>query len=271
MPFSNVESFKEANNFQAKVVLSIKRGKYLIKTATTAQELYDSLKLRHEVFYKELLQSEAPHGIDIDQFDMLCDHLLIIDTENGQIVGSYRLNCSLFTDKFYSSLEFKLDKLTAITGPKVELGRACIQQDYRNGTVITLLWRGVMDYLVKTDAHILFGCASIKTENPREAAMMYRYFLNEGRFNEAFHCPPQESWKLPDFDKCMIEFNRSLTDEETIHIEELIPSLCKSYLKAGAFLGGAPAYDKDFKCIDFLTILSMDNLHPKLRSNLLRD
>lgn len=271
MPFTNVDSFQVANNFQAKVKLEINRGRYLIKTASTAQELFESLQLRHEVFYREILNREAPHGLDIDQFDMLCDHLLIIDTETNKIAGSYRLNCSLFTDSFYSSQEFNVENITRLAGPKVELGRACIDKNYRNGTVITLLWRGVMDFMLKTDSHLLFGCASIKTEDVREAAMIYRYFLNEGRFNQAFHCPPLESWRLKDFEKSMAEFNRSLTEEETSHIEDLIPSLCKSYLKAGAFLGGEPAFDADFKCIDFLTILSMDNLHPKLRSNLVRE
>ena len=270
MPFSHIPEFEAANNFKANVVLENKRTRYTIKTAQTPDELKQSLVLRHEVFYRELLQREQSHGLDIDDFDLKCDHLLILDNDTQKVVGSYRLNCSLFTDRFYSSQEFDLTKLMAIPGPKVELGRACIDQAYRNGTVITLLWRGVMDYLLKTDAHMLFGCASIKTEDPREAAMMYRYFLNEGRFSESFHCPPLPAWQLPRFEECMKEFERSLTQEETAHIEEAIPTLCHSYFKAGAFLGGPPAYDVDFKCIDFLTVLAMDNLHPKLRSNLSR-
>ena len=177
MPFTNIESFKQANNFQAKIKLEIKRGRYLIKTATTSQELYDYLKLRHDVFYREILKKESPTGIDIDQFDMLCDHLLIIDSETNKVAGGYRLNCSLFTQNFYSSLEFDLSKLIHLTGPHVELGRACIDKNYRNGTVITLLWRGVMDYLIKIDARFLFGCASIQTEDARDAAMIFRYFL----------------------------------------------------------------------------------------------
>lgn len=271
MPFSDLASFKENNNFKAKVVLEKNRGKYLIKTATTAQELYDSLKLRHEVFYRELLNKESPYGIDVDQFDMACDHLIIIDQESNKLVGSYRLNCSLFTESFYSSQEFNIDAIVQRPGPKIEMGRACIDKDFRNGTVITLLWRGVMDYMIKTESHYLFGCASIKTEDPREAAMIYRYFLNEGRFNDAYHCPPLPAWQFPGFEKSMAEFDRSLTKAETEHIEDIIPSLCKSYFKAGAFLGGAPAYDKDFKCIDFLTILFLDDLHPKLRNNLFRE
>lgn len=271
MPFTHVTSFPEGNNFRPKVQLEMKRGRYIIKTATTPQELYDSLKLRHEVFFRELLKKTAPFELDIDEFDMACDHLIIIDSEVNKLVGSYRLNCSQFTKQFYSSHEFDLSKLVSRPGPHVEMGRACIDTAYRNGTVITLLWRGVMDYLIKTEARYLFGCASVWTEDPREVAMILRYFLNDGRFNEAYHCPPLPDWRLPGLPEKMKEFERSLTEEEVTHIEAVIPSLCKSYLKAGAFLGGEPAYDKDFKCIDFLTILSMDNLHPKLRSNLVRD
>lgn len=264
MPFSALEHFRHANNFRAKVNIRIVRGRYTIKTAENADELYESLKLRHDIFYRELLGTETAHGLDIDRFDPICDHLLIVDTQENKVVGSYRIICSQFSQDFYSSQEFDIHRLVQRPGVQVELGRACIDPLYRTGTVFTLLWRGVGEYMKAVDAHVLFGCASIKTESFDEAAMIYQYFANDNRFHPDLMCPPIGEFEIPGFEKIVAKFKRPLTDTEVEHIDSVIPSLCKSYLKIGSYLGGPPGYDKDFKCMDFLTILDRDKLDQKV-------
>lgn len=252
------------HKFQPKVEIFNDKGPFILKTVTTPEELKEALRLRYQVFHREMIGKTKPHGIDVDEFDFICDHLIIIDKKTNRIVGTYRLNCSLYSRQFYSAQEFHLRKILEQPGVKLELGRACIAKDYRRGFVISLLWRGIAEYMQATDASLVFGCASIKTESARQAALIYHYFGQDQRFNQELLAPPTMKFTMPNLDLWIGNLNRPLSADEVTEAEGLIPSLCQSYLKAGAYLGGEPAYDEDFKCIDFLTILPRENLNKAL-------
>lgn len=252
------------HQFRPKVEIYSDRGPYILKTVSSSSELIEALKLRYQVFHVEMIGKNKLRGIDVDQYDFLCDHLIIKDKKNQKIVGTYRLNCSLFSQKFYSENEFNLKNILALDGIKLELGRACIHKDFRKGMVINLLWRGIAEYMSKTNSEILFGCASIKTTHPRQAALLYQHFANEQRFQNHLLCPPTRPFTMPLLDLWIHSLQRPLTESENQEVLELIPPLCRAYLKIGAYLGGEPAYDKDFKCIDFLTILHRENLNKAL-------
>lgn len=254
----------KVHKFKPKVEIFSERGNFILKTVTENEELVQALRLRYQVFHREMIGKSKPTGIDVDEFDFVCDHLVIKDKKSNQVIGTYRLNCSLFSDNFYSANEFHLDKLMALSGTKLELGRACIHKDYRKGIVISLLWRGIAEYMTKTKSRLMFGCASIKTESPRQAALLYRHFQLENRFHEEYLCPPTLDFQMPSLDLWIESMKRPLTSEEQSEVEGLIPPLCRAYLKAGAYLGGEPAWDEEFKCIDFLTILEAENLNKAL-------
>ncbi len=252
------------HKFQPKIEIYQDKGPYILKTVTDSEELIQALRLRYQVFHREMMGKTKLRGLDVDGFDFVCDHLAIQEKKTGRIVGTYRLNCSLFSNQFYSHQEFNLRRIFETPGVKLELGRACIEQGSRNGIVIGLLWRGIAEYMAKTKSNVLFGCASIKTDNPRQAALLYRHFELEGRFQESSLCPPTGPFTMPTLDLWIQSFKRELSPEEKAEVESLIPPLCRAYLKAGAWLGGEPAYDAEFKCIDFLTILERENLNKAL-------
>lgn len=250
--------------FRPKVTIYNDKGPFILKTVTTSEELIEALRLRYQVFHREMIGVQKAKGIDVDEFDFICDHLIIKDKKSDRIVGTYRLNCSKFSGQYYSAQEFNLRRILEQPGTKLELGRACIEKDFRRGTVISMLWRGIAEYMQATDASVLFGCASVKTTSPRQAALAYQYFLAKGCFHEAYLAPPTSQFSMLNLDLWISSMNRELTTEEISEAEGLIPTLCKSYLQAGAYLGGEPAYDEDFKCIDFLTILPRENLNRSL-------
>lgn len=247
--------------FQPKVKIHSDKGPFLVKTVSQSDELIEALRLRYQVFHRELLGKTKPTGIDVDEFDFCSDHLAIIEKKTGQLIGTYRLNCSQFSQNFYSSQEFNLRRVLEEPGTKLELGRACIHPQFRKGLVISLLWRGIAEYMAATDSKILFGCASIKTESPRQAALLYHYFRQDARFHPDYWCPPTLKFSMPSLDRWIENLARPLSAEELSEVEAMIPPLARAYLKAGAYLGGEPAYDPDFKCIDFLTILPRENLN----------
>jgi putative hemolysin len=130
--------------------------------------------------------------------------------------------------------------------------------------VISLLWRGIADYMASSQSQLLFGCASIKTENPRQAALMYKYFQSNGRMIPDYMAFPIKPYTMPKVDLWIRYFQNPLTSAEIKEVEELLPPLCRAYLRIGAYVAGEPAWDAEFKCIDFLTILHREDLNRTL-------
>lgn len=254
----------KVHRFRPKVDLNLEVGPYLLKTVSTVDELKAALRLRYEIFHRELIGKTRETGIDVDEFDFLCDHLILQNTKTGELIGTFRLNCSDHSESFYAAREFNLERIMALPGTKIELGRACVRRDYRNGFTTSLLWRGVAEYMTATRSQFVFGCASVKTRSPREAALLYRHFFELGRMDARFFAPPTRPYTMVDLDLWIRYFRGPLTSAERAEVEELLPAACRTYLGAGAFIGGEPAWDDEFKCIDFLTILHREDLNRSL-------
>lgn len=255
--------WNRVHKFSAKIKLNIEMGPYLIKTAESFSELVESFKLRHEVFNNEFC-GETGSGLDYDRYDYYFDHLIIIHKESQKIIGTYRLNCSKFSSKSYAVCEFDLSLLRLNRGPHLELGRACIHSAYRKGAVISLLWRGIAEYMKISESTLLFGCSSLKIDNPREAALVYNHLCNQGHLTIDYFCRPTKKYQMEKLDVWHAYFKENFNEVHRTEAESLIPSLLKSYLKLGAKIACEPAFDKDFDCIDFLTILKKEDLSNSL-------
>jgi putative hemolysin len=247
-----------ALKFKQKVKMSFDVGSYTVKTANSSKELIESFKLRHEVFFNEF-QDLSGSGLDVDHFDFHFDHLIIIHKPTQKIIGTYRLSLISDPRKSYTALEFDLSALFNLKGPYLELGRACIHKDHRKGSVISLLWRGISEYMNISGANILFGCSSLKIDNTRDAALVYKSLLEQNFVMQDFHSFPTSDFQMQDFDTWLYYFQSPLPADKALEAQELIPSLLTSYLKLGAKVASQPAFDKDFNCIDMLTILEKNN------------
>jgi len=243
----------QRTGFQPKVLFEIDSDKYLVKTASNEREFRAALELRYQVFLKEGLHKKLPIRVDVDRFDFLADHLLIIDKEKNRVVGTYRLISSLFSKQFYSQTEFKIDEVLKLPGNKLELGRACTSADMRSGIAITLLWRGISRYIQETKANYLFGCASVKTTDPTIMAKLSAYLENAGFLTQELGVKALPKFQVAKLAEMIFEHSQS---PELAAAEDLIPSLLRSYFKAGAKVCGEPAYDREFECIDFFTLLN---------------
>jgi putative hemolysin len=238
-------------------------GPYVVKTAESSRELIESFRLRHEVFNQEFQGLKSP-GLDFDRYDYFFDHLIIVHKESSKIIGTYRLNCSAFSRESYTATEFDLSMLRLQPGPQLELGRACIHKDYRKGSVISLLWRGIAEYMKLSGSSLLFGCSSLKINDCREAALVYKYLLDQGSVTFEIPCQPTRKYQMKDFDAWYAFFRRGLSEKQQQEAQELIPSLLRSYLKLGAQVVGEPAYDAEFDCVDLLTVVKKENLSNSL-------
>jgi putative hemolysin len=251
--------FWKLGYFKPKVTLFLETKRFLIKGVENGFELEKALNLRYEVFYEELLNKKTRLGMDVDRFDSICDHLIITDKGSEKVVGTYRLISSTFSDRFYSETEFLIHNLKVAKGNKLELGRACVHKDYRNGITIALLWKGISEYMKRVDARYLFGCSSIASTNFIEISLIYKYLKELHFSSEDFRVYPKRKHIIEQIDHYLDTFERF--DIKTQTIEELIPPLLKSYLKAGAKVCGEPALDKKLRCADFLTVLDVELLN----------
>lgn len=254
----------QLHKWKSKNDLKIKVGPYVLQLAQNPTEVIECFKLRHEVFCKEMAERETKSKLDYDEYDIFCDHLTIRNEDTGQIVGTYRLNHSETAKKYYTNSEFFMGSwILNQTDSFLELGRACIQKDHRRGVVISLLWRGIYEYMKITNSQKLIGCSSVKVTDTRTAALIYKYFEQKGHLGaEIFSV--RKDYEMPDFIFWLMIFSQGLIESQIEEAESKIPALLKSYIKAGAQVCSYPAYDKDFKCIDFVTILDKDNMSEKI-------
>lgn len=247
------------DKFKPRILIYIERDDYIIKTAETCTELEQALHLRHDVFYNEIIGTKLLFDIDIDRFDTLCDHLIIIDRKTDNIIGTYRLISSTFSNDFYSEGEFDIADIKRLEGIKLELGRACIDRKYRNGQTIVLLWLGLYEYINKIQAKYLFGCSSVNTVDFSKIALIQLYLQQHHYSQPHIRVRPNKKYRLKDLSSIMSNFEpSSLFDKKTA---KLIPGLLNSYLAVGARICGEPAYDREFKCMDYLTILDVEAMN----------
>ena len=240
-------------SYTAKVGIYLETETYLIKTAECADEIDELLKLRHRVFLQELQGKRKLFRIDLDRHDLACDHLMIIDRITGRAVGTYRLLSSHFFDAFYSEGEFQIDRVKELPGAKLELGRACIEPNHRNGMVIQLLWRGITEYMKRTETRYLFGCSSVQTLDPYDIRSTTFALRRFGPTEESLGIYPKKGYR-PD------EFDMDLTTQSDTDPKPELPPLVLSYLRAGAKMAPTPAVDWDFGCVDFFTLLDRETL-----------
>lgn len=247
-------------HFSAHIQIYIDKKNFIVKTANTTAELHSALKLRHDVFIEELLHKKKKSGMDTDKFDQRCDHLMIIDKRNNDLIGTYRLQSSLHTRKWYTATEFHMKQIKKLPGNKLELGRACVHPDYRNGITIALLWEGIHAYMIASQTKYMFGCSSIKTMDREEIRSIYYYLRNNGHTSDELKIRPKGRFNVPGLRRHVRKHSGTNMDQDFGIYRDKIPSLLNSYLKVGAKVCGVPALDRSFKCIDFLTLLDVDDL-----------
>jgi putative hemolysin len=142
---------------------TIATARYSVQVATEGDQVQAAQRLRHRVFAQELgatLHSTIP-GLDVDEFDAHCDHLIITEDHSGEVVGTYRMLPPGRIERLYSDGEFHLGPLTPLRDALVETGRSCVHPDHRSGAVINLMWAGIARYMHLSNRRWVAGCASV--------------------------------------------------------------------------------------------------------------
>jgi len=267
-------------------------GHYRLRLAETAEDREAACRLRFKVFNIELgegLESSYETGLDMDRFDAICDHLLVEDKTSLRVVGTYRMQSGTTAARnlgYYSEQEFNLRPYEPLRPGILELGRASIDREHRTPEVLMLLWRGIAQYATDMGLRYLLGCSSLNSNDPAEGWQMYRQLETfrvpaefETKPTEAYACPSgsydlaqramdaQPSPCLPDRTADRSGPKDSVPAPVTNAVK--VPKLLKTYLAIGARIAAPPAWDREFRTIDFLTLLDLNLLSSAARHRFL--
>lgn len=233
---------------------------YRVRLAETEEDVVHAQQLRYRVFNQELgegLAESESTGRDADEFDEVCDHLLIEHVTTAEVIGTYRLQTGVTAAAcigYYSEQEFDFTVFEPIRSEIVELGRACIARDHRNMVVLGLLWKGIAQYAKLSNARYLIGCSSLTSTDPVEGEAAYRK-LKKHLVADKFVTSPVSKYQ------CRYEASEQEIAEAVRLVS--IPRLMRAYLTLGARICGEPALDAEFKTIDFLTLIDLRSLGPR--------
>lgn len=235
----------------------------VVAWARDDDEVREAQRLRHEVFVGEMgarleLPSGTPPGLDVDRYDAVCEHLLVRAPgeagESGPVVGTYRVMTPAAAARaggLYSDNEFDLGALAPLRTTMVELGRSCVHPDWRSGGVVMALWGALAAFMVRNGLETMVGCASVgMRDGGHAAASLWRRL-------EATHLAAPEWRVTPRLALPVDELRQDLPVDA--------PPLLKGYLRCGARVLGAPAWDPDFNTADLPVMLRLADLPARYR------
>jgi putative hemolysin len=249
-------------------------GSLETRIARNEREIDAAQAVRYRVFIEEMGAQIAPDSArrkrDIDAWDPVCDHLLVLDRSvegdpEDQIVGTYRLlrhDVARNHGGFYSATEFDVEALMARQPEKrfMELGRSCGLPEYRSKRTVELLWQGCWAYALMNRVDAMFGCGSFPGIRPEEHALALSFLYH--------NAVARDEWAVRARPELYREMD--LMPIEAINPRKALaamPPLIKGYLRLGAMIGEGAVVDHAFNTTDTLIVLPISSISDRYRNH----
>lgn len=227
----------------------INQNRFEVQLVKGGELLKAAQSLRSRVFFAGLKKDE-------DKFDRYCDHIVVLDTVNKGVIGTYRLLLGSVAEKiggFYSQTEFDLKNIKKnCSGQLLEMGRACVDPAYRSALIINMMWKTIISYIDEKGVKYIIGCASVNDPTPEKIGRFFEFFKKNCFSPQRLRAKPLRK-KIYPYTK-----NIDFSDTEVIR---MLPSLIKGYLKMGAFVCSEPVWDKEFNTADFFMMLDTEKMN----------
>lgn len=251
-----------ARNGTAQLEGDLRLGSLQAKLAVSEAEVEAAQALRYRIFYEEMAarpsQEVAALHRDFDEFDAVCDHLLVIDHALGSgpdgVIATYRLIQRGVAENhgtFYSAAEYDIANIVNYPGNILELGRSCVDQRYRNRLTMQLLWRAIAAYVFQHQIVLMFGCASLPGTKPEALALPLSYL-----YYHHLAPPILRPTALRERRIDMRLLAPADVDPKAAMAE--VPPLIKGYLRLGGFIGDGAVIDHEFNTTDVCVIVKTD-------------
>ena len=270
----SVVGSRSATSTIGRIIPPIIVGNLELKLAKNSCDIEAAQKLRYRVFYEEMGANPSPQvkrlRLDHDKFDDGADHLLVTDRRlrnnlsgggRHPVIGTYRLLQRAHLDpsqSFYTANEFDISKILSFPGKILELGRSCVDINYRNRVTLQLLWQGIAAYVFSHKIDLMFGCASFPGTQPETHQAALAYLRSQHQAPQIIR-PCALSKKYVD----MGSTNETSLDE-VMKINNL-PPLIKGYLRVGGQVGDGAVVDSQFNTTDVCVIVKTASLPTRYR------
>ncbi|MDX2095458.1 MAG: GNAT family N-acyltransferase [Alphaproteobacteria bacterium] len=244
----------------------IHAGNLTLRLAENEADVHAAQRLRYRIFCEEMgavanlaVQQQKR---DFDMFDEACYHLIVVDNNrvgDARVVGTYRLltrtNMPL-VGSFYTETEYDISAAKASSLELMELGRSCVEQQYRTRPVIQMLWQGIGAFIVAKKIGLMFGCASFHGVNVKEHIHALSYLYH-------YHLAPAEirPKALPAH---YVDMN--LMPKEAVVPRaaiSVLPPLIKGYLRLNGMVGDGAVLDYAFNTCDVSIIVQTASMQER--------
>jgi putative hemolysin len=267
LPFAKLRPLDASRGSLPPAPQTLGKATLSVAWARSEDEVREAQRLRYQVFADEMgarltPPRGAPAGHDIDTFDTFCEHLLVRSIEAdggpGAVIGTYRVLTPAAAKRaggLYSETEFDLTRLRGLRSRMVELGRSCVHADHRSGGAIMALWGALAEFMVRNELDTMIGCASVSMrDGGHYAASLWKQL-------EQSHLAGIEWQVRPRLPLPVEDLRHDLAVEP--------PPLIKGYLRCGARILGAPAWDPDFNTADLPMMMRIADLPARYRRHFL--
>ena len=229
-------------------------ARYSCSVAQDPHEVSAAQRLRHDVLAEDFpgLAEQATPGLDADRYDDFAEHLVVRESGSGAVVGTYRMispAAAVQAGGFYAESLFDLSRLDPIRARMLEIGRACVHRDHRDGAVVNLLWRGIARYAARTGCTYVAGSPSIPlTDGGSTAAGVWDQLSRSRRLAPPeLRVVPHTPWR---------------PDGVARPARHTVPAVVRGYLLAGAMVCGPPAHDTVLRSADLFMLLDTSTMPP---------
>ncbi len=249
--------------------MKLDKQRFEVRLAADENDIAAAQRLRYRVFVEEMgaTADEADHDLRLekDRFDAVFDHLILVDKSIEQpldrVIGAYRLLPGSRAAKgsgFYGASEYDLSKIEAWPNETVELGRSCVDADYRGGVAMHLLWNALAEYVLSRDIEILFGVASFPGTDTAAIADALSYLHHK-------HLAP-EDLRVRTREHEYVSMNLKSAEQVDGKVAlRQIPNLIKAYLRLGGFVGDGAYIDRNFNTVDVCLLMDTKRMTAKYR------
>ena len=240
----------------------LKKGRYTARFAECDADIRAAQELRYRTFIEgreTAADAARADGLDADEFDPICQHVLVHEAASGNLVCCFRflpISGGAEIGKSYSARYYDLSGLQDYEGQMVEMGRFCVDPACRDADIIRVAWAMMTTYVDENDVDLLFGCSSFHgTEAERymdafallkERHLAPKRWLPRVKAPKVFRFASKLRLRKPNLKAAMLG----------------MPPLLRTYLVMGGWVSDHAVVDNDLNTLHVFTGLEVKRVPP---------
>ena len=241
-------------------------GRFKARLAMSDADVIACQQLRYLTFIEARGLGGPAGGLDSDEFDPLCSHMMVEDTRSGQLVCCFRmmpLESGSEISRSYSAKYYDLEGLRDFPGKLVEMGRFCIHPAWKDPAILRVAWSAMTRFVDAEKVELLFGCSSFYGVDAGEYADAFA-LLKEKHIAPTRWLPRVKAPKVFRFGRLL----RLRRPNMKLALGRM-PPLLRTYLVMGGWVSDHAVIDNELNTLHVFTGVEISRV-PASRARVLR-